>query len=342
VPDVADWCSVDLVQPDGSLRRIVLAHWDPANAADAADFEGRYPSRPEDGFGPAVVLRTGEPQLVTEVTDAMLRACAHDADHLALMRASGLRSLIAVPIKAAGQVVGALNFMTSDSGRRYTDDDLRLAEEVAYRAGIAIENARLYDNLRQADRQKDEFLAVLAHELRNPLAPMRTALQLVRMAPHDDTRRERACDVIDRQLLQMVRLVDDLLDVSRITRGRIDLQRERVDLAGVIQAAVETSRPAIESAAHLLTVTFPAEALPLEADPTRLAQVFANLLNNAAKYTPRGGRISVRAAREGTARSCGWPTPASGSRRACWPGSSRCSPRSIGRSKRRTAASASG
>jgi CheY-like chemotaxis protein len=153
--------------------------------------------------------------------------------------------------------------------------------------------------LRQADRQKDEFLAVLAHELRNPLAPIRTGLQLVKIAGDDAARRERACTVMDRQLMQLVRLVDDLLDMSRITNGKIELHRQRVELASVIHAAMETSRPGIESSGHELTVTFPAEPIVIDGDATRLAQVFANLLNNAAKYTPRGGHISLTGERRG-------------------------------------------
>jgi signal transduction histidine kinase len=159
---------------------------------------------------------------------------------------------------------------------------------------------RLYSDLQRADRQKDEFLAVLAHELRNPLAPIRTALELVRMAGTEGAKRERACDVMDRQLRQLVRLVDDLLDVSRITRGRIALQKEPLELSIAIQHAIETSRPTIEAAGHEFTVTYPSEAIYVEADSTRLSQVFANLLNNAAKYTPRGGHITLAAERRGS------------------------------------------
>jgi signal transduction histidine kinase len=236
--------------------------------------------------------------LVAEITDDMLRACAYDAEHLAILRAAGLRSSIAVPIKAGARDIGAITFLTSDSGRVYREPDLQVALELAYRTGIAIENGRLYDEARESDRQKDEFLAVLAHELRNPLAPIRTALQLIRLAPDDRPRRERACDVMDRQIQQMVRLVDDLLDVSRITRGKIELRREGQELSAVIQRAVETSRPMIEAGGHELTVTFSREPIYLDSDPTRLAQVFSNLLNNAAKYTPRGGRISITAERD--------------------------------------------
>jgi PAS domain S-box-containing protein len=158
------------------------------------------------------------------------------------------------------------------------------------------------EDLREADRRKDEFLAVLAHELRNPLAPIRTGLELMRLAGDDASALEEVRTTMERQSQQMVRLIDDLLDVSRITRGAVDLRKSRVELATVLESAVETSRPLIEEMGHKLEVTIPKQPIVLEADPTRLAQVISNLLNNAAKYMPRGGTIRVSAERlDGTA-----------------------------------------
>jgi two-component system CheB/CheR fusion protein len=153
--------------------------------------------------------------------------------------------------------------------------------------------------LREADGRKDEFLATLAHELRNPLAPIRNAVEILRVKEPEDPDLRWARDVIDRQAQQLTRLVDDLLDVSRITRGTIELRRERVELGTLLERAVETSRPAIEAGRHQLTVTLPEEPLKLEADLTRIAQVLSNLLNNAAKYTRPGGHIHLSAGREG-------------------------------------------
>jgi signal transduction histidine kinase len=148
-----------------------------------------------------------------------------------------------------------------------------------------------------ADRRKDEFLATLAHELRNPLAPIRNSVSLLRLSgaagPAD-----QMWEMMDRQVNHMVRLVDDLMEMSRITRGKIDLRKEMVDLAEVLAAAVETSRPLIDAARHELTLTLPPEALLIEADAVRLAQVFANLLNNAVRYTDPGGRIGIAAKRD--------------------------------------------
>ena len=151
--------------------------------------------------------------------------------------------------------------------------------------------------LKEADRRKDEFLATLAHELRNPLAPLRYGLDTLKRNPESEVAAE-VRDVMDRQLAHLVRLIDDLLDVSRVSQGKIELRKERIDIAAVIRAAVEASKPFIESAGHALTVVVPPESVWVEADHTRLAQVIANLLNNAAKYTPSGGRILLSAKSE--------------------------------------------
>ncbi|WP_439627734.1 hybrid sensor histidine kinase/response regulator [Gemmata sp.] len=184
-----------------------------------------------------------------------------------------------------------------DQGRAFPDPGGR----PLFMAGAAMDitdRKATEDALRDADRRKDEFLALLAHELRNPLAPVRNGLQVLRRSP-DRAVRERSQEMMDRQLSHMVRLIDDLLDVSRITRNKMELRRERVALADVVGSAVETARPAIDAARHDLTVALPAEPVELDADLTRLAQVFGNLLTNSAKYTPPGGRIALSAERHG-------------------------------------------
>jgi PAS domain S-box-containing protein len=162
------------------------------------------------------------------------------------------------------------------------------------------EKKRAETDLREAGDRKDEFLAMLAHELRNPLAPIRNAIQIIRLAPSDADATQTACEMMERQISQMVRLVDDLLDVSRVSRGRIDLRRERVALTAIIAQAIETSRPAVECAKHDLIVTLPPEPVYLFADPIRLAQVFNNLLNNSCKYSEPHGRIWLKAELEGS------------------------------------------
>jgi PAS domain S-box-containing protein len=162
------------------------------------------------------------------------------------------------------------------------------------------ERIQAEESLRQADRRKDEFLATLAHELRNPLAPIRNAVELMRRVKGDPVLMETARSMLERQVGQMVRLVDDLLDISRITRGKLQLRKEPVELAAVVASAVEVARPLIDSQSHELTITLPSEPIRLDADPVRLAQAFANLLNNAAKYTDKGGHIWLTAERQGS------------------------------------------
>ena len=161
------------------------------------------------------------------------------------------------------------------------------------------DRVRALEALRQADRRKDEFLAMLGHELRNPLAPIRNGVQLLRLGDGVADLRGQTLDMIDRQTGQLVRLVDDLLDVSRITSGKMTLQKTPVELATVVASAVETCRPAIEAARHALVLDLPAEPLLVQADFVRLAQVVSNLLGNAARYTAEGGRIEVRLRRDG-------------------------------------------
>ena len=174
------------------------------------------------------------------------------------------------------------------------DDDGKVRAVVGAHTDIT-ERKQTEIALRQADRRKDEFLATLAHELRNPLSPIRSALAILRMQSGHDSGPQWPGEVIDRQVRQMARLLDDLLDVSRITLNRLELRRERALLADIVAVAVETSRPMIDASGHRLDLDLPPQAIYLDADATRLAQVFSNLLNNAAKYTDRGGRIAIRA-----------------------------------------------
>ena len=163
-------------------------------------------------------------------------------------------------------------------------------------AGINLDIGRLKrveTELRQNDQRKNEFLATLAHELRNPLAPLRNGLEVLKLAGANAPASERAREMMERQMLQLVRLVDDLLDVSRVSRGKVELRRERIELAAVLRNAIETSQPLLAERRHQFIARIPAEKIVVDADMTRLSQVFWNLLNNAAKYTPNGGRIEM-------------------------------------------------
>jgi signal transduction histidine kinase len=298
VPAFADWCCVDLADGQGGLQRLAVTHADPAKTHLVKALMERHPPRREEIHGVAAVLRTGEPQMAEEIPDALLVAVARSEQHLGLLRDLGLKSYLSVPLSSRGNMLGVLTFCTAESGRRYTTLDLAVATDLAHRAAVAIENAHLYRDLQDMNRRKDEFLATLAHELRNPLAPLRHGLALLKSDNPETLNETRG--VMDRQLQQMVRLVDDLLDVSRITRDRIDLRKEPMPLGRAVRSAIEISRPLIEAAGQALTVNLPSRPIHLLADPTRLAQIFSNLLNNASKYTQAQGRISLSAEHEGT------------------------------------------
>jgi two-component system CheB/CheR fusion protein len=206
-----------------------------------------------------------------------------DAYRWFLMRVTPVRD-------AAGRVVEWYGSGIDIDQRKQAEEELRAA---------AIEKAQLAAALTEADRRKDEFIAVLAHELRNPLAPVRNAIEILRATPSPSPRLQWTHDVIDRQVRQLSRLVDDLLDVSRITSGKIELRRERVQLSEAVHIALEGCRPMIERCGHELTVRIPREPIWLDADVARIAQVLSNLLNNAAKYTRPGGHIWLTAERSG-------------------------------------------
>jgi CheY-like chemotaxis protein/two-component sensor histidine kinase len=173
-----------------------------------------------------------------------------------------------------------------------------VAEDLAHRAAIAIENARLYQRLREADRRKDEFLATLAHELRNPLAPIRNALHLMGHRDGNGQGHEEERAMAERQVVHLARLVDDLMDVARISKGKIELRREVVELTPIVGHALGAVRPTAQERGHELAVELPEAPIRLEADPTRLEQILDNLLSNAIKYTEPGGRITLAAARD--------------------------------------------
>ena len=206
-----------------------------------------------------------------------------------------VRSGVVVPINRNGALTACL-FINDNLPRVWSADIVRLIEDVAERSWSAVERVRAEEALRLADRRKDEFLAMLAHELRNPLAPISAAAQLLNMGTPDTARIERTSAIIARQVTHMTGLIDDLLDVSRVTRGLVVLARDEIDLRRVIADAVEQVRPLIEARHHSLAVRLPPEedAAVVQGDYKRLVQVLANMLNNAAKYTPEHGRLAIR------------------------------------------------
>jgi len=298
VPQLADWYAVDLLTDSRTLQRVSVQHADPARSALAEELLTRYPARPDAPLGAWQVVASGQPQWHEQIDDDLLASAAQDAEHLRVLRGLGLRSFIRVPMISHGTTIGVLTLVMAESGRRYRQADVDLARDVARRAATAVDNARLFERLQREDRRKDEFLAMLAHELRNPLAPLRHGLAVLQSEP-PPAHAARVRQIMQRQLGHMVRLVDDLLDLSRITRGTIELKPAPEAMSAVIASAVETSRPLIDAAGVELTLQLPATPLWLQADHTRLSQVLTNLLGNAARFTPPGGRITLAAWEDG-------------------------------------------
>ncbi len=251
-------------------------------------------------------LRRGEFIAISDV-----RLDPRTAQAAAALESRQARSFVNVPVLEQGRLMAVL-FVNDDKVHDWTPDEIRFIEEAAARTRTAVERAsaeqvlraseeryrRLNDELSDASRMKDEFLATLAHELRNPLAPIRNALKIQSLAAGDVAVVGRTRELMERQVAQMVRLIDDLLDLSRLSRGLIDLKIERVSMASAMALAMEASRPAIEQSAHELSVNLPGEDLVVSADPVRVVQVITNLLNNAAKFTPGPGKIAISLERE--------------------------------------------
>jgi PAS domain S-box-containing protein len=470
VPRLADWCTVHVTDPDGRLRQLAVEHTDPAKVAWAKELAGRYPPAPDAPRGVPAVIRTGQPELVPEITDDMLVQAARDTEHLAMIRGLGPRSAMTVPLAARGRTLGAIMFVAAEGGRRYGPADLELALDLGRRAGLAVDNARLFGESREAqrllgtlvetagrltrtldppavrasvldlshrliaadayaiwrvsadgtewavadaaglsdhylrtagrveqsaavvpsapligedvqadtpfetrraayraegiasllavplyvhgrvsgtltfyyhtrrkfddltvrvasaladlagaaigtaelyqrestsrrraedaDRAKDEFLALLGHELRNPLAPIRMAVGLLGVKPDDRAVVDRVTGIVGRQVTQMTRLVDELLDASRIARGKVRLTVEPLDLAALARTAAEDHRADIKAAGLTLAVEVPCDPVPVRGDAARLTQVIGNFLTNAKKFTDPGGRVTLRVGRD--------------------------------------------
>ena len=299
IPRLADWYAVDLLTPAGELERVSVAHPDPAKVEIGKALHAEYPPQPDDSRGTWGVIKTGEPDWMEYIPAELMEQGARDERHLFLLRTLRLQSYICAPLRARGVTIGVITLVYAESGRRYQGEDVRLVMDIARRAAAAVDNARLYQELQLADRRKDEFLAMLAHELRNPLAPISTAAHLLQMAAGQNGPVLQASRIIARQVAHMTELVDDLLDVSRVTRGLVELEQAPVDLKNVVTAAVEQVQPLIEKHGHALSTWSSAEPLVVMGDRARLIRVVANLLNNAAKYTPPGGTIELRVERWG-------------------------------------------
>ncbi len=299
VPALADWCVIELVddqervlavegaaasaQKEGSLRALLAIH-DPFR----------------HGHIVARVLRTGEPELLAQMPPRVREAAAEDERYLELLRQLEPLSGMVVPLLARGHTLGAIILAASESGRRYDTHSLMLAEELARRAALAVDNARLYRISEQATRSRDEVLRIVAHDLRSPLQVISLSAQaLLRRLPEESRADRKPLDTIQRAVARATHLIQDLLDVARMEAGRISVERRPEQLAPLLKEALELHRAIAEARSIQLMISIPEDGPSILADRDRLLQIFSNLLGNALKFTPEGGQIALRVEQAG-------------------------------------------
>ena len=293
VPRFADWCFIDLVEADDGFRRIAVAHPPGTeNEAIARRLQRAYaPAR-----APYGASHHGMSFLMNEVSDDALTAVSRDDDHRNALLSMGIRCFISVPMISRGTTFGVLTFLGTEVRTRFEPGDVALSEEVARRAALAIDNARLYSNAQEANRAKDEFLANLSHELRTPMTAILGWAHLLQLGDLEAEQIALGLRTIRQSGEAQAKLIDDLLDVSRIVTGKMQLNTAEVRLADIARGAIAAIRPAADGKRHSLEVEVRAEDAVVLGDASRLQQVFWNLLSNAVKFTPPGGVVRVRLA----------------------------------------------
>ena len=242
VPDLADWCIVDLVEGD-QLEHVAIAHADAGKLELAYEYVREHPPHLEREPGVRDILRTGAARLSADITDDMLAASAVNADHLRVLRALGFTSWIGAPVSARGHTLGVLHLVMSDSGRRYTDADLEVATELGRRAGVAVDNARLYRRAQEAVSVRDDVLAIVSHDLRNPLGAIDLAATLLVQRHATDPRDRKHLGTIRRATDRMEHLISDLLDMASINVGRFSIKPLHIDAGDVVAEALDIHEP---------------------------------------------------------------------------------------------------
>ena len=294
VPTLADYCTIDIIDEDETIHRVEVACADPQQSGLAHELQQYPPDFNNFEMPVTKVLHTGKLAFYPVIPDALLVAGAWDAEHLRLLRALGPKSHVVAPLVARGRTLGAISFTLAESNRRYSPADLALIEELAGRAALAVDNARLYQQVQSASRAKDEFLATVSHELRTPLASMLIWTRMLAAGKLDEETSAHALKTLAGNVKSLSQLINDLLDVSRIIIGKLRIDARPVKLKTVIEAAVEVVCPAADAKQIEIKTTLAPSVRPVLGDPDRLQQVLWNLLANAIKFSPAGGRIEVR------------------------------------------------
>ncbi len=299
VPQLADWCVVDVFEA-GGLNRVAVAHVDPAKLRMVEELQERYPADPNAPSAAKAVMETGEPQLYSDISEEMVIQSARDDEHRRRLLELGLRSGAMLPLAARGEVLGMMTLIEAESGHRYTEAELPLFMDLARRAGVVIDNARLLHEANEAVRMRDDFLATASHDMRTPIATILAYVQLARrQRPGGDAARldgylERA----ERTTVRLARLVSELMDVCLIRAGQpLPLMVEEIDLAALLERAAHEHRPLVPS--HSIVVETGEPAITVATDASRIERILDNLLSNAVKYSREGTTVTLGVAREG-------------------------------------------
>jgi len=294
IPEMADWCAVHLSDDNGKIRTAAVAHIDTKKLGFAQQIKEDYQPRAERDVGAFRVIRTGQAELYSEFTDELLKSTAQDARHHELLKQLNLKSAMVVPLFTGNRTFGALTF-ASEQARRYGPDDLVFAEEVARHAAFSIQNARLYAESKRALKTRDEVLAVVSHDLRNPVSNIEMTASMLLNSSLPEDKRKDMLEIIKRSATRMNRLIEDLIAVARVQAGQpIPLQIQAENPIKIVQEACQSVAVKALSKSIRLTCEMPA-ALPLvKADRHRVFQVLLNLLDNALKFTADGGSVTVR------------------------------------------------
>ncbi len=303
VPRLGDWCVVDMLESDGVIRQVALAHVDARQEGLARSLAERHPTDEQSTSGVAHVLRTGQPVIHPDLTSPEELAEALGTEHPEILRTLGARSYIIIPLAARGRTLGTITFVYAHSGRRFSTMDLTLATELGQRAAVAVDNARLYHEAREAVRTREEVLAVVSHDLKNPLGTISLSANLLtRAAPEGEpgARIRRHADTIQRSAQRMDHLIRDLLDMASLREGKLTLERREHPVGQLIDEALALLEPLAVEKSLELQARVRGRDTRLLCDADRIFQVLSNLVGNALKFTPAPGRVEVHAEPQGS------------------------------------------